>query len=75
MVQVLVNRHYRKKLNHMLYLFLEEMFQLLTKITLIKSYSFELIPESKRKRYVENSEAKIVNDHLKEIVEANTSYR
>ena len=52
----------------------EEMFQLLTKITKIKNYSFKLVPEDTRKAYVENSEAKIVNEHLKDIVEANTSY-
>ena len=52
----------------------EEMFQLLSKITMVKGYSFKLIPDDTRKPYVENSEAKIVNEHLKDIVEANTSY-
>ncbi len=52
----------------------EEMFKLLTKITMIGDYSFKLVPEDTRKAYVENSEAKIVNENLKDIVEANTSY-
>ncbi len=52
----------------------EEMFQLLTKITMLGNYSFKLVPEDTRKAYVENSEAKIVNEHLKDIVEAHTFY-
>ena len=52
----------------------EEMFQLLTKITLIDEYKFKLVPEDTRKPYVENSEAKIVNENLKNIIEAKTSY-
>ena len=52
----------------------EELFILLSNITLVDGYSFKLVPEDTRKQYVENSEPKIVNENIKNIIEANTIY-
>lgn len=52
----------------------EEMFKLLSVITLVDDYSFKLVPEDTRVAYKENTEAKIVNTSLKDLVEANTTF-
>ena len=52
----------------------EEMFQLLSNITLVDGYSFKLVPEDTRKPFIENSEPTIVNTNIKNIIEAHTSY-
>ncbi len=52
----------------------EDMFVMLSKITDIGNYSFKLIPVDTRKPYVENTESKIVNEKISEIIEANTAY-
>ena len=50
------------------------MFQLLSKVTLISEYEFKLVPVDTRKAYVENSEPRIVNQSIKNIVDARTAY-
>ena len=52
----------------------EDMFQLLSKVILIKEYEFKLVPVDTRKAYVENSEPRIVNQSIKNIVDARTAY-
>ena len=52
----------------------EDMFQLLTKVTLVDGYSFKLVPVDTRKAYVENTEARVVNQSIKNIVDAKTAY-
>lgn len=52
----------------------EELFVLLSNITKVDDYSFKLVPEDTRKPYIENSEARVVNVNIKNIVEAKTSY-
>lgn len=51
-----------------------ELFDILSKVTLLNDYEFELIPEDTRKTFDESSTAKIVNESIKSIVEANTAY-
>ena len=52
----------------------EELFTLLSVIKDVDRYNFKLIPDDTRKPYVENTEPKIVNERIKDIIEANTSY-
>ena len=52
----------------------EELFSLLSVIEDVGNYQFKMIPDDTRKPYVENTEPKIVNERIKDIIEANTSY-
>lgn len=52
----------------------EEMWLLLKKSETINGYSFKLVPVVNDKAYDESSEPKIVNETIKNIIEANTSY-
>ena len=52
-----------------------ENFELLTKATLLNDYSFELIPVPKEVPFSEtDGETKIVNEYLKNLIEANSAY-
>lgn len=51
-----------------------EMFELLTKITEVPDYGFKIVPDDTRKPYDTSSEPKIVNESIKNIIEANTAY-
>jgi len=51
----------------------DDMWQLLYKATLMTNYQFKLVPKVREKAYEEKSESKIVNDAIKNMIEANST--